>query len=111
MDNDKTYYRRLFNGNDYKIEYPNEVFPFEYHKIQLFTSEKDGEWVATEVKTGYKLGGVCATQQEAEDAARAAIDKHGINPTKHSIKEALLSIKQGLFYDEVEKKWQKPMIV
>ena len=108
MQNDKTYYKRMSQD---RIDYPNEVFPFEYHKIQLYSSQNDEGWSVTEVKTGYRIGNICSTQQEAENSAREIVDAHGINPTKQSIKIALANIKQGLIYDVEGKQWQKPMEV
>ncbi len=102
MQNDKTYYKRL-EGN--QIDYPEEVFPFDYHNIKLFTSKNDDGWHVTEAKTGFRLGDTCETQEEAENSARSVIDTHGINPTKHAIKEAALQIKKGFKYESGSKRW------
>ena len=106
MKNDGTMYLRLYND---KIFYPEEVYPFEYEKIELFASENKGEWGVTERKSGFRIGRFGNTQEDAINAAKGVINFQTPKLVKKCIREAVKNIKAGLVYDNDAKEWRKPI--
>jgi hypothetical protein len=104
MKNNGTMYQRLL---DNEIYYPEEVFPFEYEKIELFACEDKGKWVVTEKKVGYAI----AYGESLEDVSSIAIARINVitaKKVKKLIREAVKNTKEGLFYDYEIKEWKKP---
>jgi hypothetical protein len=102
VNNDGTYFIRL---DDNSVEYPKEIHPVEFHKISMFAHESDGDWSVTERRTGFRVGIMCKTMQDAINSAEFTITQHGVKSTKGSIRSALNMIKHGHRYDAEKKEW------
>lgn len=102
MENDGKYFKRI-DGN--VLNYPDIVFPMDYHSIKLFASQNGGEWSVTEQKSGYRIGNVYPTMEEAIQSAEQTIQLKGINKTKQAIKEAVRRSKEGLIYNAELGQW------
>jgi len=106
MINDGTMYLRLMSN---EIYYPEDVFPFEYENIGLFTSEDKGKWGVTERKTGFRIGGYGATQEDAINAAKGVINFQTPKLARKRVNDAVKNIRAGLVYDSNAKEWCEPI--
>jgi hypothetical protein len=106
MLNDGTMYLRLYSN---EIFYPVEVFPFKYEGIELFASEDKGEWRVTEVKSGFRIGRLGVTQEDAVNAAKGVINFQTPKLAKKCIRQAVKNIKDGLVWDGDAKEWVEPI--
>lgn len=106
MKNDGTMFLRLFSE---EIYYPEEVFPFEYKKIMLFTSNTDGYWRVTEKRTGFRIGEYGHTEEEVIKSVKSAINFRTPAVVKRLIRDAAKNIKAGLVYDGDSKEWREPI--
>ena len=106
MKNDGTMYLRLMSD---EISYPEDVFPFEYENIGLFASEDKGKWGVTERKTGFRIGGYGATQQDAVDNAKSVINSQTPKLARKCVNDAVKNIRAGLVYDGDAKEWREPI--
>jgi hypothetical protein len=97
MINDGTLYLRM---SDNDIIRPEEVFPFDHHRIKLFSCEMEGKWRVTCAKTGYLIGELKDTREDAENSAKMQIDF--ITPTefKKRIQIAVDKTSEGLQFKD-----------
>jgi len=84
--------------------YPEEIYPFSYEDIDLFTHEYDHKWRVTEFKTGCKMG-EGSTPEDARLDAEANINTIGISQVKNNILITLSRIFEGFEY--INQEWVK----
>lgn len=97
MKNDGTYYLRLDNNG---IHRPEEVYPFDYHRIKLFSCEDNGQWRVTCTKTGYYIGEIKLTKEDAENSAKMLIDFLTPQEVKKRIQIAIDKTSEGLQFKD-----------
>jgi hypothetical protein len=113
MQNDNHYFIRTHNDNEPLSKgnskvYPPEIFQFGSVDIELFAYEFEGQWYATEKKTGCKAGQGESMEAAMKDAYRCIEAVGGKDKFIEMIKDTVQRLNTGLEYDYVQKKWDDP---
>ena len=112
MQNDGRYFIRTeLEGEPLSKEspkaYPEEIFQFGSIDLELFAHAFDGQWHASERKTGVKIGQGPDMQAAMDDAHRCIDEIGGPEKFLEMIKGVVQRLNDGQKYDYEKREWAK----